>query len=49
MDQAGQKGTGNWTAREALELGVAASVFARCLSTQKMVCQVGARQLTGRL
>ncbi|HEY5715747.1 MAG TPA: NADP-dependent phosphogluconate dehydrogenase [Psychromonas sp.] len=52
MDQAGQKGTGNWTAREALELGVpanaiAASVFARCLSTQKRVRQVGARQLTG--
>ena len=52
MDQAGQKGTGNWTAREALYLGVpanaiTASVFARCLSTQKKVRQVGAAQLTG--
>ena len=52
LDQAGQKGTGNWTAREALDLGVpanaiAASVFARCLSTQKKIRQVGAKQLTG--
>jgi 6-phosphogluconate dehydrogenase len=52
MDQAGQKGTGNWTAREALELGVPAnaiaeSVFARCLSTQKAIRQVAAKQLTG--
>ncbi|WP_392340696.1 NADP-dependent phosphogluconate dehydrogenase [Moritella marina] len=52
MDQAGQKGTGNWTAREALELGVPAnaiaeSVFARCLSTQKSIRQVGATKLAG--
>lgn len=52
LDQAGQKGTGSWTAREALELGVpanaiAASVFARFLSTQKKVRQIGAVQLTG--
>ncbi|MDX2321922.1 MAG: NADP-dependent phosphogluconate dehydrogenase, partial [Moritella sp.] len=52
MDQAGQKGTGNWTAREALQLGVPAnaiaeSVFARCLSTQKAIRQVAATQLAG--
>ncbi|MFT7053983.1 MAG: 6-phosphogluconate dehydrogenase [Psychromonas sp.] len=52
LDQAGQKGTGNWTAREALALGVpataiSASVFARCLSTQKAIRQIGAAQLTG--
>ena len=52
LDQAGQKGTGNWTAREALELGVpanaiAASVFARCLSTQKKTRTIGASQLAG--
>ncbi|WP_022942351.1 NADP-dependent phosphogluconate dehydrogenase [Psychromonas hadalis] len=52
MDQASQKGTGNWTAREALELGVPAnaiaeSVFARCLSTQKAVRLVGAELLSG--
>lgn len=52
MDQAGQKGTGNWTAREALALGVPAnaiaeSVFARCLSTQKAIRQVASTQLTG--
>lgn len=52
MDQAGQKGTGNWTAREALDLGVpanaiTASVFARCLSTQKKIRQVAAVQLAG--
>lgn len=52
MDQASQKGTGNWTAREALALGVpataiTASVFARCLSTQKAIRQIGAAQLTG--
>jgi 6-phosphogluconate dehydrogenase len=52
MDQAGQKGTGNWTAREALELGVPAntiaeSVFARCLSTQKAIRQVASTKLTG--
>lgn len=52
MDQAGQKGTGNWTAREALALGVPAnaiaeSVFARCLSTQKAIRQVASTQLKG--
>jgi 6-phosphogluconate dehydrogenase len=52
MDQASQKGTGNWTAREALALGVpttaiTASVFARCLSTKKAIRQIGAAQLTG--
>jgi 6-phosphogluconate dehydrogenase len=52
MDQASQKGTGNWTAREALALGVpataiTASVFARCLSTQKSIRQISAAQLTG--
>ena len=52
MDKAGQKGTGNWTARETLELGVPAnaiaeSVFARCLSTQKEIRQIAATKLTG--
>ncbi|CAG0977783.1 6-phosphogluconate dehydrogenase [Methylophilaceae bacterium] len=40
MDAAGQKGTGQWTAANALELGspanaIAAAVFARALSTLK--------------
>jgi 6-phosphogluconate dehydrogenase len=40
MDTAGQKGTGKWTAINALDLGmpltlIAESVFARCLSAQK--------------
>jgi 6-phosphogluconate dehydrogenase len=40
LDRAGQKGTGIWTARSALELGVAAptigeAVFARCLAALK--------------
>ncbi len=40
MDAAGQKGTGQWTAANALELGapanaIAAAVFARALSTVK--------------
>lgn len=40
MDRAGQKGTGKWTAQEALELGIsvpsiAEAVFARCISAIK--------------
>jgi len=40
LDTAGQKGTGKWTAINALDLGmpltlIAESVFARCLSAQK--------------
>jgi 6-phosphogluconate dehydrogenase len=40
LDSAGQKGTGKWTAINALDLGmpltlIAESVFARCLSAQK--------------
>jgi 6-phosphogluconate dehydrogenase len=40
LDKAGQKGTGKWTAIEALELGmpltlIGESVFARCLSALK--------------
>ncbi len=40
LDSAGQKGTGKWTAMNALDLGmpltlIAESVFARCLSAQK--------------
>jgi 6-phosphogluconate dehydrogenase len=40
LDEAGQKGTGKWTAMHALELGVTAptiaeSVFARCMSALK--------------
>ena len=40
LDAAGQKGTGKWTALNALDLGmpltlIAESVFARCLSAQK--------------
>lgn len=40
LDTAGQKGTGKWTATEALELGIPVTligeaVFARCLSAQK--------------
>ncbi|MBC8531570.1 NADP-dependent phosphogluconate dehydrogenase [Gehongia tenuis] len=42
LDRAGQKGTGKWTAQEALDLGVPASmlaeaVFARCMSARKDV------------
>ena len=40
LDKAGQKGTGKWTATNALDLGIpltliGESVFARCLSAQK--------------
>lgn len=40
LDTAGQKGTGKWTAKSALDMGVAApsiaeAVFARCMSAQK--------------
>ncbi|NOT84194.1 MAG: decarboxylating NADP(+)-dependent phosphogluconate dehydrogenase [Methylococcaceae bacterium] len=41
LDKAGQKGTGKWTATNALDLGIpltliGESVFARCLSAQKL-------------
>ncbi len=40
LDTAGQKGTGKWTAKNALDMGVPAAsiaeaVFARCISAQK--------------
>ncbi len=40
LDKAGQKGTGKWTAVQALDIGIpltliAEAVFARCLSAQK--------------
>ena len=51
-DAAEQKGTGRWTAQDALELGVAApsmttAVYARSLSAQKAQRQAAAGQLAG--
>jgi 6-phosphogluconate dehydrogenase len=44
MDSAGQKGTGKWTAINALDLGmpvtlIGEAVFARCLSSLKSCCR----------
>jgi len=52
LDQAGQKGTGGWTVRAALELGVAvptiaAAVDARALSSQKALRVEAARSSGG--
>jgi 6-phosphogluconate dehydrogenase len=52
QDTAGQKGTGKWTAINALDLGIpltliGESVFARCLSAQKQERLHAARLLTG--
>lgn len=52
LDTAGQKGTGKWTVDSALELGIpltliAESVFSRCLSAQKDLRVVVAKELTG--
>ncbi|MGE0022048.1 MAG: NADP-dependent phosphogluconate dehydrogenase [Hyphomicrobium sp.] len=58
LDQAGQKGTGKWTAQSALELGVpipaiAAALDARALSSMKGERLIASRQLgaaiTGRI
>jgi len=50
LDTAGQKGTGKWTAINALDLGmpltlIAESVFARCLSAQKEARVIAAAAL----
>ena len=52
LDSAGQKGTGKWTAMNALELGqpvtlIGEAVFARCLSSLKSERQRAAKILTG--
>jgi len=52
LDTAGQKGTGRWTAKNALDLGVGApsiaeAVFARCISAQKEQRVAAADVLTG--
>ena len=52
MDSAGQKGTGRWTAADALELGVAiptiaAAVNARIMSSVKEERVAASKQLTG--
>jgi 6-phosphogluconate dehydrogenase len=52
MDHAGQKGTGKWTAQEALELGIsvpsiAEAVFARCISAIKDERVVASSELVG--
>lgn len=52
LDRAGQKGTGKWTAQEALELGVptptlAEAVFSRCLSALKAERVEAAQVLVG--
>jgi 6-phosphogluconate dehydrogenase len=52
LDTAGQKGTGRWTAANALEMGVPAAsiaeaVFARCMSAIKSQRVAAARTLRG--
>lgn len=52
LDAAGQKGTGKWTVNAALDYGVplsliSESVFARCLSSDKELRLVAARELRG--
>jgi 6-phosphogluconate dehydrogenase len=52
LDTAGQKGTGRWTAQDALELGVpltgiTEAVFARSLSALKQEREVAAGRLAG--
>jgi 6-phosphogluconate dehydrogenase len=52
LDTAGQKGTGKWTAIEALDLGqpltlIAEAVFARCLSALKAERVNASKALTG--
>lgn len=52
LDSAGQKGTGKWTAINALDLGmpvtlIGEAVFARCLSSLKQERGRAAQMLTG--
>lgn len=52
LDVAGQKGTGKWTAINALDMGIpvsliAEAVFARCLSALKEERVVASKELTG--
>jgi len=52
LDTAGQKGTGKWTAIEALNLGqpltlIGEAVFARCLSALKEERKAASRELAG--
>jgi 6-phosphogluconate dehydrogenase len=52
LDRAGQKGTGSWTSKSALDLGIAAptiaeAVFARCISAAKKERVEAARLLAG--
>lgn len=52
LDAAGQKGTGKWTAQNALEMGTPVSliteaVFARCLSSLKSERVRASKKLTG--
>jgi len=52
LDAAGQKGTGKWTGKEALEIGIpvtliAESVFARCLSSMRDERVRSSKILTG--
>ena len=52
LDKAGQKGTGRWTSKEALDLGtpaatIAEAVFARALSAQKELRMEAAEILSG--
>ncbi len=54
LDTAGQKGTGKWTAIEALNQGqpltlIGEAVFARCLSALKEERVAAARQISGEL
>jgi len=53
LDTAGQKGTGKWTAIEALNLGqpltlIGEAVFSRCLSALKDERVAASKQLSGR-
>lgn len=52
LDKAGQKGTGMWTSREALEIGscsptIAESVFARYISAAKWEREIASAKLVG--
>ncbi len=52
LDAAGQKGTGKWTAANALDMGIPANsiaeaVFARCMSAMKEERVIAAKKLSG--
>lgn len=49
LDSAGQKGTGKWTAQEALLLGVDVSMIATAGNTRALSSELELRKTTGRL